>query len=438
MKVCVFGLGYVGCVTAACLARAGHRVFGVDINPDKVEIVNAGCSPLIEPGLADLLSTVVNEGRLTATTDSAEAIKRTDVALVCVGTPSLKDGKPDVTAVAHAGREIGEALRGRTTPFTVILRSTSLPGTTERVLAQAVRQSAGPEGVNFRIAMNPEFMREGSSIRDFDAPPFVVVGCDDAETAALVRELYADVRAPFIHTAIATAELMKYACNAYHGLKVCFANEMGDLCDAFAVDAQDMMRIFAMDRKLNISDAYLRPGFAFGGSCLPKDLRALVSSAADLQLAVPLLSSVLPSNEAQIRKAALRILQLRKRRVSVVGLAFKPMTDDLRESPIVELVEMLIGKGCDVRILDRNVNVARLVGANRQYIEAEIPHISKLLCDDVAALLAHAEVLVLCNAGEDALAAAAAGSDLPIIDLTRTLLRLSPVRPANLDWSTHV
>jgi len=420
MKVSVFGLGYVGCVTAACLARAGHRVFGVDLNHDKVALIAAGRSPIVEPGLPELLAEVVASGRLSATTDAGAAITESDVALICVGTPSLMSGEPDTTAIQRVGREIGRGLSGRTTPFTVILRSTCLPGTTEGVLATALQDGAAPRGATFALAMNPEFMREGSSLADFKHPPIIVVGYSDPVAAEVVRTLYADVQGPFVRTSIRTAEMLKYVSNAYHGLKVRFANEIGDLCESLDVHAQDVMRIFAMDRKLNISEAYLRPGFAFGGSCLPKDLRAIAWAARNHHVDLPVLSTILPSNHAHIRAAADAILSHRKRRVGIVGLAFKPGTDDLRESPIVALTELLIGKGCDVRILDRHVAMAALIGANRQYIDTEIPHIASLMCASVATLVEHADLLVIGSATPDAAEAiAGARPDCTIVDLTR-------------------
>jgi GDP-mannose 6-dehydrogenase len=398
-------------------------VFGVDISPDKVSMVNAGQSPVVETGLGELLTGVVGEGRLIATTDTAEAIGNSDVALVCVGTPSLPHGQPDVSAIERVGRAVGEALVGRTEPFTVVLRSTSLPGTTERVLGRAVLEGAGPAAPPHWLAMNPEFMREGSSLHDFWNPPFVVIGTNEPAPAAIVGELYSEIEAPLVHTSIANAELVKYVSNAFHGLKVCFANEMSELCDAFGTDPQEVMRIFALDRTLNISPAYLKPGFAFGGSCLPKDLRALLWAARDRHLNVPMLSAVLPSNEALIRRAADLVLSIKKRRIGVAGLAFKPGTDDLRESPIVALVEILIGKGCDVRLFDRHVSLAKLVGANRRFIETEIPHIASLLCDDLDQLIEHADVLVLGSASQDsARALAGARRDCAIVDLTRGMV----------------
>ena len=421
MRVSVFGLGYVGCVTAACLAKAGHQVIGVDINPDKVAMLAAGRSPIVEPGLDALLSEVVAQGRLTATMSGREAVEASDIALICVGTPGRANGQLDVRAVAAVAEEIGGELRERATPYTVVLRSTVLPGTTEGVLGSALRAGAGGASLaGVRVAFNPEFIREGAALQDFAAPPFTLVGCDDPETAVCLRSLYDTVAAPFVHVPMRVAEMVKYIANAFHALKVCFANEVGDVCEAFGIDPHAVSRVFLMDRKLNVSDAYLRPGFAFGGSCLPKDLRALLHAARAADVDGPLLSAILPSNTAQVRRGVEAVLATRRRRVGVVGLAFKQGTDDLRESPMVTLVETLIGKGCDVRLLDHNVAVARLVGANRRYIEEEIPHIASLMCRDASELLAHAEVLVIGTRGEEAVRVlAGAGSRHIVVDLTR-------------------
>jgi len=421
MRVDVFGLGYVGSVTAACLAKAGHEVIGVDIDDAKVAMVNAGASPVVEPGLGALVAEVVAARRLRATTSTPEAVRNAAIGLICVGTPGRASGQLQVDALKRVALEIGEALADRDDPYTLVLRSTVLPGTTERVLVPAVHAGAGRDlGSTLRIAVNPEFMREGSALRDFARPPLTVVGCVDPGTAAVLRSLFAEVEAPFVHTAVRTAEMVKYIANAFHALKVCFANEIGDVCAALGADAQEAMRLFLMDRKLNVSEAYLRPGFAFGGSCLPKDLRALVYAARAADVSLPLLSAILPSNEGQIRRAVEAVLETRRRRIGVVGLAFKPETDDLRESPMVTLVEALIGKGCDVRIFDPNVAVARLRGANRRYIEEEIPHIASLLSDGVETLVAHAEVLVIANTSDEAARAlAAAGPHHIVVDLTR-------------------
>jgi GDP-mannose 6-dehydrogenase len=425
MRVGVFGLGYVGCVTAAGLARAGHDVIGVDVSEEKVAMVNAGRSPLVEPGLGELMAQVVHAGRLRATVSAEEAVTASDLALVCVGTPGRPNGSLDVGALENVSRAVGEALQERATPFTVVIRSTMLPGTTDKTVLPALQAGGGQRsGSALRVAVNPEFMREGSSLRDFARPPFTLVGCDDATTASLVRGLYAGVEAPFVHVSVRTAETVKYVSNAFHALKVCFANEIGDISEALGADAQEVMRVLAMDRKLSISEAYLRPGFAFGGSCLPKDLRALLYAARTGDVLPPLLSSILPSNDAQLQRGVQAVLATGKRRVGVLGLAFKAGTDDLRESPMVSLVETLIGKGCDVRILDRGVAVARLVGANRRYIEEQIPHIASLMCGSVEALLDHAEVLVVGTADHDAeLVLAGSTPRHVVVDLTRGAAR---------------
>jgi len=436
MRVSVFGLGYVGAVTAACLARTGHEVIGVDVNEEKVAMVNAGVPPVVEAALGDVLAEVIAQGRLRATVSSEEAIAETDLALICVGTPGHANGRPNVDAVERVGQEIGRALRRRGGAYTVVLRSTVLPGTTEDVLIPALHQGGTSLDGAVGVAVNPEFMREGSALRDFAEPPLLLVGSTDAAPAALVRTLYDGIAAPFVHTTVRTAEMVKFISNAFHALKICFANEIGDVCGALGVDPQEAMRVFRMDRKLNISEAYLRPGFAFGGSCLPKDLRALVHAGRWADLSLPLLSAILPSNEAQIRRGMEAVLETRKRRVGVVGLAFKPGTDDLRESPMVALVETLIGKGLDVRIFDPNVAIARLVGTNRRYIEEEIPHIAALMCETVEAVVEHAEVLVIGSAGDEALAAlAAARPGQAVIDLTRRVappLLALPREPAGV------
>jgi GDP-mannose 6-dehydrogenase len=432
MRVSVFGLGYVGCVTASCLARAGHSVIGVDLSDQKVDMINGARSPIVEPGLGDLLVEVVGQKRLRATTSCREAVEGTDLALICVGTPSRPNGQLDTDALVRVAEEIGGVIRAQPKRFTVVIRSTVLPGTIEQLVWPALRGAAGPAAGQLSIAVNPEFMREGTSLKDFVEPPMTLVGCTDADTAARLEEMYASVQAPFVRTAIKTAEMAKYVSNTYHALKVCFANEIGDACEALGADAQEVIDVFLRDRKLNVSAAYLRPGFAFGGSCLPKDVRALVWAARSRDVNTPLLSSIIPSNEGQVRTAVDAVLRTKLRRVGVVGLAFKPGTDDLRESPVVTLVESLIGKGCDVRILDRNVSIARLVGANRRYIEAEIPHIASLLCEDVDTLVRHAEVLVIGSASEDASnVIAAAGPGVTMVDLTRGMARNA--RPAAAD-----
>lgn len=422
--ISVFGLGYVGCVSAACLAKAGHEVIGVDINPEKVRMINEdGQSPIIEPGLEPLIQECVRAGSLRATTSCSEAVGQSDLAFVCVGTPGDAHGQLNLDALRRVCRDIGKSLRGRQQPYTVVVRSTMLPGTLDNTVRTALLEGAGEDFEPLlKLAINPEFIREGSALKDFNSPPFTLVGCEEEKTASLLKDIYAEVKAPFVHTRITTAEMVKYACNTYHALKVCFANEIGDSCEALGADAQEVMRIFCMDDKLNVSPAYLRPGFAFGGSCLPKDVKALLYAAHHADVGVPLLDAILPSNRAQIQRGIDAILATGKKRVGMLGLAFKPNTDDLRESPLVTLVEALIGKGFDLRIHDRNVSLARLTGANRAYINEEIPHISSLMCDRLEELADHAEVLVIGTDGEDARCLCAlARPDHIIVDLTRNV-----------------
>ncbi|MCA1798545.1 MAG: nucleotide sugar dehydrogenase, partial [Xanthomonadaceae bacterium] len=330
--------------------------------------------------------------------------------------------------------DIGRVLQGSNRQYTVVVRSTVLPGTTEQLLAPALR-AAGGNGIS--VAVNPEFMREGTALKDFAEPPLTLVGCSDPVTTRVLRRLYAKVDAAFVQTDIRTAEMAKYVSNAYHAVKVCFANEVGNVCHALGADAQEVMRVFRMDHKLNVSEAYLKPGFAFGGSCLPKDVRALLYAARTSDVSVPVLGSVLASNERQVQQGIDRVLAAGRRKVGVVGLAFKPDTDDLRESPMVTLVEALIGKGCDIRILDPNVSVARLTGANRRHIEEEIPHIASLMCDDEQALLNHAEVLVVTNSSDDAVrVVAAADPECTVVDLTQGALsaRLTDIKEDQPAW----
>lgn len=401
-SISVFGLGYVGCVSAACFAQAGYQVVGIDINDEKVRLINEDqTSPIVEPGLGELIGSMVQAGRLRATTVCAEAIEHSDIAFVCVGTPGDRNGKLDLNGLSRVCREIGEALRDTRRNFTVVIRSTVLPGTIENTVKNSIFAGAGKSAKHrIRVAVNPEFIREGTALKDFHNPPFTLVGSDEPSTADQLGEIYGNVQAPLVRTQVRTAETVKYVSNVFHALKICFANEIGDVCNGLGVDAQEVMRIFREDKKLNISEAYLRPGFAFGGSCLPKDIKALLYAAHHADVALPMLDSILPSNEAQIRQAVDAIVATGKKRIGIFGLAFKPDTDDLRESPLVTLVETLLGKGCDIRILDHNVAIAKLTGANRRYIVEEIPHISSLMCDNVHSLLDHAEVVVVSDASE--------------------------------------
>ena len=398
MRLSVFGIGYVGCVSAACFAKAGHDVIGVDLNPTKVEILNSGKSPIVETGIEELISAMVAAGRLRATTESADAITNSDASLVCVGTPSNANGSLDLNHVKHVCEEIGAGLKSKAGRHTVVIRSTMLPGTIESLVVPALQDSSGKQaGRDFGVCINPEFLREGSSLKDFYSPPFTLIGTDEEETASLVSELYADIEAPLFVTSLKTAEMVKYACNCFHALKVSFANEIGNICKAVGIDSHEVMKVFSQDTKLNLSPYYLTPGFAFGGSCLPKDLRAINYKAKQLDVEVPVLSSILPSNRLQIERAVDMVLQTGKKRVGVLGFSFKAGTDDLRESPMVTLIETLIGKGLQLALYDRDVSLAKLFGANKQYIEREIPHISQLMRSSVDDVLNDSEVLVIGN-----------------------------------------
>lgn len=420
MKVSVFGLGYVGCVSAACLAARGHEVVGVDVDPVKVALISSGQAPLVEDRIGELTAEVVGSGALRATTDVTDAVSATEISLICVGTPSALNGSLSTRYLERVSEEIGHVLADTHRWHTVVFRSTMLPGTCTSLLIPILEKASGKSaGVEFGVAVNPEFLREGSSVRDFFDPPKTVVGVLDPTSADLVAKLYDGLPGDVSRVAIAVAEMTKYADNAFHGLKIAFANELGAICHAFGVDSHRMMDVFLADRKLNISPAYLRPGFAFGGSCLPKDLRGLVHAAARADVSVPLLSHVLPSNEEHLRRAFDLVTASGRRRIGLFGLSFKPGTDDLRESPLVELAERLLGKGYDLRIYDANVALSRLMGANREYVESHLPHLDHLLGNSVDEVLAHAEVCVVGCADPAVRAALDNAGDRKIVDLIR-------------------
>jgi GDP-mannose 6-dehydrogenase len=402
MRLSVFGLGYVGCVSAACFAKEGHDVAGVDVNPTKVEIVNSGRSPIVEAGVGELIGEMVAEGRLRATTDTAAAVADTDLSLVCVGTPSNPNGSLNLAYVKRVCQEIGAALEAKRGRHVVVIRSTMLPGTIEELVVPTLEVYSGRKaGRDFGVCVNPEFLREGTSLKDFYAPPFTLVGADDEESAMIVRRLYGGIDAPVFVTSTKSAEMVKYACNCFHALKVSFANEIGNVCKALGIDSHEVMEVFCRDTKLNLSPYYLRPGFAFGGSCLPKDLRAVVYKAKETDVDVPLLSSILASNRRQIEHAVEMVLRTGKKRVGVLGFSFKAGTDDLRESPMVALIETLIGKGIQLSIYDRDVSLARLFGANKEYIEREIPHISQLMRGELSEVVESSDVIVIGNGAEE-------------------------------------
>jgi GDP-mannose 6-dehydrogenase len=398
MRISIFGMGYVGAVCAACLADAGHDVVGVDVSALKVDLINRGRSPIVEPGLEDLLAAQVEAGRLRATSDTDAAIRETDLTMICVGTPSLRNGDLDLQFVEAVCVNIGRALRDKTARHTVVVRSTVLPGTVRSVVIPALERSSGKcAGSDFGVAVNPEFLRESTAIKDYLEPPMTVIGEYDESSGEPLAALYANLPAPLVRRPIEVAEMAKYSCNAWHAAKITFANEIGALAKAAGVDGRAVMDIVCLDRKLNLSPYYLRPGFAFGGSCLPKDLRAMTYRAGQLDVALPMIGSILPSNKAQVEKAVELVTSFGKRRIGLLGLSFKAETDDLRESPLVMLAETLIGKGYELSIYDRNVEYARVHGANRDYINAKIPHVSSLLKSDLDEVLASSDVMVLGN-----------------------------------------
>jgi GDP-mannose 6-dehydrogenase len=420
MNVSVFGLGYVGCVSAACLAARGHSVVGVDVNPAKVQLVGRGIAPVVEERIGELTEQAVRDGRLRATADVSQAVAETEISLVCVGTPSAPNGSLSTVYLERVAEEIGAALAGKDGWHTVVFRSTMLPGTCTSLLLPILEKTSGMvAGVDFGVAVNPEFLREGSSVRDFFDPPKTVIGEIDSISGDAVAALYEGLPGDVFRVPIAVAEMTKYADNSFHALKASFANEIGAVCRALGVDSHRVTEVFLADRKLNISPAYLRPGFAFGGSCLPKDVRGLVYAARRVDVSVPLLASVLPSNEDHLKRAVELVVAAGRRRIGLFGLSFKPGTDDLRESPLVELAERLIGKGYDLRIYDANVALSRLIGANREYVQSRLPHLGGLLSDSAADVLDHSEVCVVGCVEPAVLAAISAAGDRPIIDLVR-------------------
>ena len=398
MRISVFGLGYVGAVTAACLAQEGHDVVGVDPIRTKVDLINSGQSPIIEPEAGKITSKVVKSGRLRATANQDEAILHSDLSFVCVGTPSQPNGNLDLTYIRRVCELIGKSLKIKPTRHTIVIRSTILPGTMRQIVIPSLEEHSGKKaGIDFGICNNPEFLREGSAVKDFNSPPKTVIGEFDRASGDILAGLYEKLEAPLVRTDLETAEMVKYVDNCWHALKVGFANEIGNLCKSVSVDSHEVMKIFCQDKKLNISPAYLTPGFAFGGSCLPKDLRALAYKARTNDLQLPILNAVLPSNELQISRGLELIKEKGHKRIGILGFSFKAGTDDLRESPMIEVIEHLIGKGYDLRIFDRNVSLASLVGANRDFILNRIPHISRLMVNGIDAVLDHAETIVIGN-----------------------------------------
>lgn len=402
MKISVFGLGYVGAVSAGCLAKEGHEIIGVDPNQTKVDLINAGQTPIIEDQIGEIIQQAVQTGVLRATTSTEEAINGTEMSLICVGTPSQFNGSLDLSYVRRVCEQIGSVLKSKEDFHLVVVRSTMLPGSMRSLVIPALEESSGKvAGVGFGVCNNPEFLREGTAVHDFYHPPKTVIGETDRKSGDMLASVYAKMEAPLIRTEVEVAEMVKYTDNNWHAVKVAFANEIGSICKAAGIDSHKVMDIFCQDTKLNISPYYMRPGFAFGGSCLPKDVRALTYKANRLDLDLPLLNNVLRSNRRHIERGLAMIMEKGHRKVGFLGFSFKAGTDDLRESPVVEIIEQLIGKGYDLRLYDRNVNIASLMGANRDYIMNRIPHISKLMMTTLEGVLDHAETIVIGNNGPE-------------------------------------
>lgn len=398
MNISVYGLGYVGCVSAACLAHLGHNVTGVDVSEEKVTQVNKGKSPLVEAGLDDMIRSLVAAGRLRATTDSDEAIRNTEISLICVGTPSNGNGSLKLDYIQSVCRDIGASLARIDRYHTIVVRSTVLPETSEAKLIPLIEQQSGRKsGTDFGYAVNPEFLRESSAIQDFFHPSQIVVGALDERTMSEVERLHVGLKAPIVSTTIKSAEMIKYVCNAFHALKIVFANEIGNVCKSLGSDGREIMEIFCRDRQLNISPAYLKPGFGFGGSCLPKDMRALLHAAKQRDIECPLLQAVLDSNQQQIQRGIDLVEHTGRKKIGVLGLSFKAGTDDIRESAAVPLVETLVGRGYEVCVFDRDVRLENLVGGNKRFVERELPHIALLMRDCVEDVVAQSEVVVLTN-----------------------------------------
>jgi len=396
------GLGYVGSVSAACLTRNGHRVIGVDTNKTKIDLINGGLSPIIEKDVGEIIRASVNAGLLSATNNAMDAVLETELSLICVGTPSMLNGNLDLTYVRRVCEEIGQAIRDKKTFHTVVIRSTMLPGSMQDVVIPTLEEfSEKTSGKDFGVCINPEFLREGTAVYDFYHPPKTVIGSIEDASAQIVASLYENLDAPLIKTDLATAEMVKYTDNVWHALKIGFANEIGLISKAVGIDGHKVMDIFCSDRKLNLSPNYLKPGFAFGGSCLPKDIRALSYKSKTLDLTLPIINSILHDNERHVERGVKMITSKGHRRVGILGISFKAGTDDLRESPVVEVIERLLGKGYDLKLYDYNVNLATINGANKDYILNKIPHISRLMVKSMDEVLEHAETVVIGNKADE-------------------------------------
>jgi GDP-mannose 6-dehydrogenase len=396
MRISIFGLGYVGAVSLACLARDGHQVVGVDVDPDKLALLRSGKTPVVEDGMVELMGRIAASGRVSVTADVGEAVAETDLSLISVGTPSAPNGSQDQTAIVGLARDLGRAVRRKGRGHVFVFRSTLIPGTVEDVLRPIIeRESGRREGEDFHVCFQPEFLREGTSIRDYDRPPFTIVGANAEPPVARLKELFGHLDAEFHVTSIRAAEMVKYCCNNFHALKITFANETARLCEALGVDPFRVMDLVCRDRQLNISPAYLKPGFAFGGSCLPKDLRATLNMSRSRDVELPMHAGILQSNRIHIEHAIAKVLASGRRRIGMIGLSFKTGTDDLRESPLVLLAEHFIGKGLSLEIYDPDVHLSRLLGANRRFIEQHVPHLGSLMRSELDAVIANSDLLLV-------------------------------------------
>lgn len=421
MKISIFGLGYVGSVSSACLAEIGHSIIGVDIDNEKVKIINEGKSPVLENKLESLIRSNVKTGRLKATNKSDEAINKTNISMICVGTTSLNNGNINLSSIKKVCLEIGKVLLKKKNHHLIIIRSTLLPGTTKKVVIPILEEFSNKKaGRDFSVVCNPEFLRESTAVSDFFNPPKTVIGSSDSKSGYEVAGLYKNIDTNFIHTSIEIAEMIKYANNAFHALKVTFANEIGLICKTLGINSHEVMNIFCQDTKLNISPYYLKPGFAFGGSCLPKDLKAITYFGKHRDLNLPVLNAILKSNQAHIEYCLEMIINKGKKRIGILGFAFKPGTDDLRESPIVTLIEHLLGKGYEIKIYDNYVSLSFLRGTNKKFLERKIPHITELMCSKLEDILSFAEIIIIGNKNSEfADILSKVNSNQYIIDLVR-------------------
>lgn len=436
MKISIFGLGYVGTVSAGCLATDGHSVIGVDPNKTKVDLINQGVSPIVEKDIGEMIAAAAKNNVLRATLDVRDAVINSDISMVCVGTPSQLNGNLDLSHVRKVCEQIGAALKEKSAFHVVVARSTMLPGSMRTVVIPALESYSGKKaGVDFGVCNNPEFLREGTAVFDYYNPPKTVIGETDSKAGELLMQLYAKMTAPLIRTEVETAEMAKYADNTWHAVKVAFANEIGNLCKAEGIDGHKVMEIFCQDTKLNLSPYYMKPGFAFGGSCLPKDVRALMYKGKSLDMDLPLINAILPSNQRQIEKGIKMIVEKGNKKIGILGFSFKAGTDDLRESPLVEVIEFLIGKGYELKLYDKNVNLAALTGANQDYILNHIPHISRLMASSMDEVLNFAQTIVIGNsAAEFRNVPDEIKSGQVVVDLVRIVPKLSGEQYDGICW----